>query len=199
MVRYIDETWLDLYKGRWNDLPHTSVDLNPLVRESLARRLSRRSVLTGEIKLPAVPSMIDEYMTTCDTIFAGAGRRFSIEEPADLRVAIEAQLAEAYSASPRSTIAISFDAAQSAGLNYNVKSQWSTVQATMRIGPTPASRHCLTANRMLACAEEPAESRDPDGRLSGNSWREETQKPPFRDEIGGFCVCSRVSSSQCCR
>lgn len=123
MVRYIDETRLDLYTGRVEDRPHTSVDLDPLLRESLARRLSRRSVLTGEITLPAVPSMIDECVTTCDTVFAGAGRRFSIEEVADLRVAIEAQLCEAYSASPRSTIAISFDAAQSAGLNYNVKSQ----------------------------------------------------------------------------
>ncbi len=73
--------------------------------------------------------MIDEYVTMCDTIFAVVGRRFSVEELADLRVALVGQLSEAYSASPRSTIAISFDAAQSAGLNYNVKSQWWTVES----------------------------------------------------------------------
>jgi SAM-dependent methyltransferase len=112
-----------------DNLPRTSVDPTPLLRESLARRLSRRSVVTGEITLPAVPSMIDEYVTMCDTIFAGVGRRFSVEELADFRVALVDQLPGAYSASPRSTIAISFDAAQGAGLNYHVKSQWWTVES----------------------------------------------------------------------
>jgi hypothetical protein len=52
--------------------PLSSVDSTKL-RESMARRLYRRSVVAGEITLPAVPGMIDEYVKMCDTIFAAVG------------------------------------------------------------------------------------------------------------------------------
>ena len=92
-----------------DSLPHRYVDPMSL-REAMARRLYRRSVVTGEITLPAVPGMIDEYVTMCDTLFAGVGRRFTAEELAHVRTVLEGQLAEAYAASPRSTIVISFNA-----------------------------------------------------------------------------------------
>ena len=34
-------------------------------------------VVTGQITLPAVPEMIDEYVGMCDTVFAGVGIEFS--------------------------------------------------------------------------------------------------------------------------
>lgn len=37
----------------------------------MARRLRRRAVAMGQITLPAVPSMLDEYVTMCDNIFTG--------------------------------------------------------------------------------------------------------------------------------
>ena len=36
-----------------------------LLREPMARRLYRRAVVTGQITLPAVPGMIDEYVRMC--------------------------------------------------------------------------------------------------------------------------------------
>ena len=57
----------------------------------------------------AVPGMIDEYVKMCDTVFAGVGVRFSAEELAHLKTVLEGQLAEAYEASPRSRIVISYD------------------------------------------------------------------------------------------
>ena len=55
--------------------------VNPtLLREAMARRLYRRSVVTGQITLPAVPGMIDEYVTMCDNLFAAVGRRFTAEQ-----------------------------------------------------------------------------------------------------------------------
>ena len=63
-----------------NNLHHRHVDPTLLLREAMARRLYRRSVVTGEITLPAAPGMIDEYVRMCDTLFAGVGRRFTAEQ-----------------------------------------------------------------------------------------------------------------------
>ena len=85
------------------DLPPRSID-SATLREAMARRLHRGSVVTGQISLAAVPGMIDEYVKMCDTVFAGLGVRFTAEELAQLRTVLEGQLAEAYRASPRSRI-----------------------------------------------------------------------------------------------
>ncbi len=108
--------------------PAKSVDQAPL-REALARRLYRRSVVKGEIELPAVPGMLDEYVTMCANLFAGVGRRFTANQLAHLRTVLEGELATAFGASPRSTIVVSFDAPVGMVLNYYVKPQWSTLEA----------------------------------------------------------------------
>jgi SAM-dependent methyltransferase len=100
----------------------------PKLREAMAQRLYRRSVVKGEITLPAVPGMLDEYVKMCETLFAGVGRRFTPEQLAHLRTGLEGQLAEAYAASQRSDIVISFDAPVGTVLNYHVKPQWATIE-----------------------------------------------------------------------
>ncbi len=97
------------------------------VRDAMARRLYRRSVATGQITLPAVPNMIDEYVSMCQKIFADLGVRFSTEELAHLRTVLEGELADAYAASPRSNIVISYDYPVGMVLNYNVKAEWQTL------------------------------------------------------------------------
>jgi SAM-dependent methyltransferase len=99
------------------------------LKEAMARRLYRRSVVKGEITLPAVPGMIDEYVRMCATLFAGVGREFTAEQLARVRAVLEEQLATAFAASPRSTIVISFDAPVGMVLNYYVNPQWWTVEA----------------------------------------------------------------------
>jgi SAM-dependent methyltransferase len=94
----------------------------------MTRRFYHRSEVVSEITLPAVPGMIDEYVTMCANLFADVGRKFSAEELAQLRTVLEGQLAEAYSASPRSSIVISFNAAVGPTLNYHVKARWWTVE-----------------------------------------------------------------------
>ena len=103
--------------------------VNPmLLREAMIRRLFRRSVVKGEVTMPAVPGMIDVYVEMCDTLFAGVGREFTVEQRAHLRAVLEGQLAEAHAASQRSTIVISFDAPVGTALNYHVNTQWWTVE-----------------------------------------------------------------------
>ena len=97
-------------------------------RDALARRLYRRSVVSGSVTLPAVPGMLDEYVSMCAKLFGGVGRPFSTEELDHVRTVLEGQLAEAYAASPRSSIVVSFDAPVGTVLNYHVKAQWWTVE-----------------------------------------------------------------------
>ena len=109
------------------DLPPRSID-SATLREAMARRLHRGSVVTGQISLVAVPGMIDEYVKMCDTVFTGLGVRFTTEELARLRTVLEGQLAEAYRASPRSRIVISYDSPIGKVLNYHVKAEWATIE-----------------------------------------------------------------------
>ena len=99
------------------------------MKEALHRRFLNQSVASGEISLPAVPSNIDEYVTMCATIFAAVGRKFSDEELDQLRAVLEDQLAQAYSASMRSSIVISYNAPKCGPMHYHVVAKWFTVEA----------------------------------------------------------------------
>ena len=107
--------------------PVSSIDST--LRDSMTRRLHRRSIVTGQVVLPAVPGMIDEYVSLCQTLFAGVGRPFTPEQVDRLRNVLAGQLAEAYANSPRSQIVISYDAPVGTILNYHVKAQWWTVES----------------------------------------------------------------------
>ncbi|SEH45989.1 Methyltransferase domain-containing protein [Mycolicibacterium rutilum] len=98
------------------------------LRESMARRLHRRSIVASTITLPAVPAMIDEYVQMCDSIFTAVGRKFSAEQLDNCRQVIAGQLAIAYERSPRSNIVISIEAPIGTVLNYHVKAEWYTVE-----------------------------------------------------------------------
>jgi SAM-dependent methyltransferase len=98
------------------------------LREAMARRLYRGSVVSGQISVAAAPGMIDEYVKMCDAVFTGVGVRFSADELAQLKTVLEGQLAEAFKASPRSRIIISYDSPVGRVLNYHVKPEWSTIE-----------------------------------------------------------------------
>lgn len=100
-----------------------------LLREAMARRLYRRSVVSGQFTLPAVPAMVDDYVTMCANVFAGVGRRFTTEELAHAKTLIAGKLAEAFAASPRSNIVISFNAPVGTVLHYEVRAEIWTVAA----------------------------------------------------------------------
>jgi SAM-dependent methyltransferase len=102
------------------DDPAVSASSTSTLREAMARRLYRRSVAMGQITVPAVPSLIDEYVKMCDNIFASVGVQYSPEEFAQLKTVLETQLAEAYRTSSRSNIIISFHAPFGTALNYRV-------------------------------------------------------------------------------
>jgi precorrin-6B methylase 2 len=93
------------------------------LREAIVRRLYRRAVMTAQITVPAVPSMLDEYVKMCDSVFAASGVQYTPEQSAQLGSVLETELLKAYSASSRSNIVISFHAPFGIGMNYRVTTE----------------------------------------------------------------------------
>ena len=127
-----------------------SVD-RPSLRAALTRRLQRRAVVSGSIVLPAVPGMIDDVVTMCDRVFTGIGVTFNAEQLGLLRSVLEGQLAVAYAASPRSEIVITYDSPMGLMVNYHVKAQWSSLEASY--------------DNWLASREPPLFGSEPDARV----------------------------------
>jgi SAM-dependent methyltransferase len=110
------------------DRPPRSFDPSVL-REAMARRLHRRAEAEGQLTLPAVPGMIDEYVKMCEKIFAGMGVQYTAEQSAQLKTVLQGELTKAYRTSPRSVVVISFNVPFGTMLNYRVKADWLTIEA----------------------------------------------------------------------
>jgi SAM-dependent methyltransferase len=98
-----------------------------ILGEAIARRLYRRSVVTAQITVPAVPTMIDEYVAMCANVFAVAGVQHTAEQSAQLKTVLAAELVKAYTASHRSNIVISFHAPFGISMNYRVATESVTI------------------------------------------------------------------------
>lgn len=126
----------------------------------MIRRLYRRSSAEGHIRVPAVPSLIDEYVLLCGNLCATLGVWHTPEQSAQLRRALEAELAKGFKASPRSDILISFDAPFGTSVNIRVKAEWRTLQADYdewaAVRPPPLFGTEADA-RVLALAAEAAD------------------------------------------
>lgn len=96
--------------------------------EGLLRRVHWRAAASGQLSLPAVPGMLDEYVAMCTGVFASVGRRFSDDELAHLRSVLEGELAQAFAGSPRSHVVVSYTAPIAGALDYHVKPEWWTVE-----------------------------------------------------------------------
>ena len=98
---------------------------DPSHRQALARRLRRRTLTSGQFTVPAVPGMVDECVLMCTDSFAAVGVYFSEDEVTHLRASIEGQLKEAFAASPRSNIVVSWESpVGSSGASYQIRPQW---------------------------------------------------------------------------
>jgi SAM-dependent methyltransferase len=127
-----DEDRTRIAANRDMALPHLrasgSADL-PL-RKAMTRRLLGRAIASGEIRLPAVPGMLDQYQALCERAFSAIGVDFSPEQSDRLREVLAGQLAAAYAASPRSEVLISYDSPVGLTVNYHVKAVWNTIGGT---------------------------------------------------------------------
>jgi SAM-dependent methyltransferase len=114
-------------RGSVESVPPVSVDQTQEWKDAMTRRIYSRSVVNGEISLPAIPSMLDEYVQMLGRVFADVGRKFNDDELAHLRTVLESQLAEAYAISHRSNVVVSYNAPVGPTLHYQVNARWFTV------------------------------------------------------------------------
>lgn len=122
------------------------------MREAMARRLLRRGVSTGQVTLPAVPGMLEEYVSLCNKIFSALGRKFSADEVDHLRSLLAKELAIAFSESNRSNIVISYDAPIGTVLNYHIRPE--------------ATSLADTYDNWVATRKPPLFGSNPDARVS---------------------------------
>lgn len=112
-----------------------------MLREAMVRRLYRRLSAEGQIRVPAVPALIDEYVLLCANVCATLGVWCSPERSAQLRAALEVELAKAFKASPRSEVLISYQAPFGVDVNFRVQAEWRTIEADydqwMAVRPPP--------------------------------------------------------------
>ncbi len=111
-----------------DDRPPKAYDPSRL-REAMVSRVYRRAQAEGQIRLPAVPGLLDEYVQLCENLCASLGVAYTAEQSVQLRGVLEAELAKAFKASPRSDIVVSFSVPFGTGLNYRVKADWRTIEA----------------------------------------------------------------------
>ncbi|MEI7913865.1 MAG: class I SAM-dependent methyltransferase [Mycobacteriaceae bacterium] len=121
------------------------------LHQALTRRVQRRTTAKGEIALPAVPGMLEDYVALCDATFRTLGVEFSAEELAHLRGVLRSQLEEAFAASPRSDVVISYESPFGLAVNYHVKAQWFTVEGAY--------------DNWVATREPPLFGTEPDARV----------------------------------
>lgn len=90
------------------------------IRQALAARVDNLVRADGEMTLPAVPGMIEEYTDKCVAAFAAMGRRFNTEERGHLRSVLEQAMAQAWEFSQRSSITIAYRSSSAGPLDYRV-------------------------------------------------------------------------------
>ena len=114
----------------------------------------------GQIRVPAVPGLIDEYVQLCGNVCATLGVWHTPEQSSQLRTVLEAELAKGFKASPRSDIVISYNAPFGTGVNIRVKAEWRTLEADydewVAVRPPPLFGTEPDA-RVLALAAEAAD------------------------------------------
>jgi len=135
------------------------------LHEAIVRRLYRRAEVTAQITVPAVPSMLDEYVKMCDNVFAAAGVQDTAEQSTQLRTVLAAELSKAYTASSRSNIVISFHAPFGIGMNYRVTTEsvtlggaydgWVSTREGPLFGTEPDARVWALAGEMADPAAHP--------------------------------------------
>ena len=100
------------------------------IDRALTRTLHRRAVGQGSITLPAVPALLEDYVTLCLATFAALSIDFDDEQRTHLRGTLRDQLDQAFAGSPRSSIVITYDIPVGSSVNYHVRPEWTSIAST---------------------------------------------------------------------
>jgi 2-polyprenyl-3-methyl-5-hydroxy-6-metoxy-1,4-benzoquinol methylase len=105
-------------------------ELNAVVlRKAVVRRLPRRLAGSGQVRLPAMPSQVEEYVQRLQAIFTALGRTFDDDDLAKLRRMLEGKLQAAFEESPYARVLVSYETnpPPKVSLTYRMSVQVSTI------------------------------------------------------------------------
>jgi len=111
------------------------------LRTSILRALDKRLQFKGELSLPCMPVMADEFSAKLITVWATLGRPISSEEREQLRSGLRAALTHAYEVSPQGAILVSWEASPGGPITYTAELQEQSLRerydewAESRTGP----------------------------------------------------------------
>lgn len=100
------------------------------LRASMMRSLERRVVCKGDVVLPCVPVLADEFTAKLLSAWATLGRPFSTAEGEQLRSTMRTALSAGYEVSPNGVMLVSWEAKPppNAQLNYKIQLQPRTLE-----------------------------------------------------------------------
>jgi 2-polyprenyl-3-methyl-5-hydroxy-6-metoxy-1,4-benzoquinol methylase len=100
-----------------------------LLRKAVVRRLPRRLAGSGQLRLPAMPSMVEEYVQRLQAIFTALGRIFDEEDLGKLRRMLEGKLEAAFKESPYARVLVNYETnpPPKVSLTYRMSVQSSTI------------------------------------------------------------------------
>jgi hypothetical protein len=111
--------------------------VDPTYRSAKLSRMHRKAVVNGNMTLPAVPSMLEEYVQMCDGILKQFGVIFTNDQLDHFRGALKSVLTKAFNASPRSEIVIRYECPTGLMLNYTGAAQWQSLESRYETWVTP--------------------------------------------------------------
>lgn len=128
-------------------------------RQAMTHKLEGRMACEGKFTLPAVPALVGEYTTRCEQIFSALGRKLNASERDRLHEILLNQLEQAFAASPRSSITVSYEANAAGLLNYfvtpvhsslsNTYESWVSNRQPPYFGVEPDSKVMAVANEFM--------------------------------------------------
>jgi SAM-dependent methyltransferase len=134
------------------------------VAEAMLGRVRQRIAAAGSLKIPAVPSLLEDYLGMFAALFAACARSLTRDELAAMRDLLALRLGEAFDGSQRSKVVLEFRAEAGAPLAYSLSAEVSPLATVYEkwLGEEEAPLFGAHADaRVLAVAAEldPSRSR----------------------------------------
>jgi SAM-dependent methyltransferase len=111
--------------------PRPRPETDPVnLRASIIRRLTKKLGVEGRVRMPAVPTLLEDYVENLRKMFAAYGRIFTEAEIDGLRTILDGKLKEGFAASPYAHVLVRYqtEPPPKIGIQYWVSTEISTIE-----------------------------------------------------------------------
>lgn len=87
----------------------TSMTQPDELEQALLKKVKRLTAAHGQLSLPCVPALLDEYMAQFDAVLVALGQKFKPEEMQQLRQVVQRKLTEGYQKTPHARLIFKYE------------------------------------------------------------------------------------------